>query len=56
MVNEDEALLTELAAPGLPVTLTVSADGRVVDPQIGEISAIRLEELDARLAAEATAP
>ena len=56
VVDEDKALLTELAAPGLPVTLAVAADGRVVDRQIGEVSAARLEELLSRLVADTTAP
>lgn len=56
VVDKDEALLTERATPGLPVTLAVAADGRIEDRQIGEISAARLEELVTRLAAEATAP
>ena len=56
VVDEDKALLTELAAPGLPVTLAVAADGRVVDRQVGPVSAARLEELVSRLAAEAATP
>lgn len=56
VVDEDKALLTELAAPGLPVTLAVAADGRVVDRQVGPVSTARLEELVSRLAAETTAP
>lgn len=56
VVDEDKALLTEVAAPGLPVTLAVAADGRVVDRQIGAVSAARLEELASRLADDATGP
>ena len=56
VVDGDKALLTELARPGLPVTLVASEDGRVVDRQVREISAARLDELVSRLAAEATAP
>ena len=52
VVDEDKALLTELAAPGLPVTLAVAADGRVIDRQIGQMSAARLEELLTALAAD----
>jgi thiol-disulfide isomerase/thioredoxin len=55
VVDEDKALLTELAAPGLPVTLAVAADGRIVDRQVGPVSADRLEELASRLVADAAA-
>lgn len=53
VVDVDKQLLTELGAPGLPVTLAVAADGRIVDRQIGQVSAARLEELVAGLAASA---
>lgn len=56
VVDEEKALLTELAAPGLPVTLAVAADGRIVDRQLGAVSAARVEELASRLADDATAP
>ncbi|WP_336031490.1 TlpA family protein disulfide reductase [Geodermatophilus sp. FMUSA9-8] len=56
VVDEDKALMTALAVPGLPVTLAVAADGRVVDRQVGEVSAERLEELASRLAADAGVP
>ena len=55
VVDEDKALLTELAAPGLPVTLAVAADGRIVDRQVGPVSADPLEELASRLVADAAA-
>ncbi|WP_344688243.1 TlpA disulfide reductase family protein [Blastococcus jejuensis] len=45
VVDQDKELLTELAAPGLPVTLAVAADGRILDRQIGQASATRLDEL-----------
>ena len=54
VVDPDRELLTELAAPGLPITLAVSADGRVVDRQIGQMSAARLEELVTGLVAQTT--
>ncbi|CCH87086.1 Putative Redoxin [Modestobacter italicus] len=56
VIDEDKALLTDLAAPGLPVTLAVAADGRIIDRQIGAVSAARLEELTSRLVADAAAP
>ena len=57
VVDRDKDLVTELAAPGLPVTLAVSADGRVLDRQIGQASAERLDELVSLLvAAAATTP
>lgn len=49
VVDQDKKLLTELGAPGLPVTLAVAADGRVVDRQIGQLSAARLDEMLATL-------
>lgn len=54
VVDEDRALMTALAAPGLPITLAVAADGRVVDRQIGALSAVRLQELVTRLTNDAT--
>ena len=45
VVDQDKELLTELAVPGLPVTLAVAADGRILDRQIGQASAARLDEL-----------
>lgn len=56
VVNPDAVLLTQLAAPGLPVTLAVAADGRVIDRQIGQMSAARIEELVSLLTADDTAP
>lgn len=53
VVDTDKELMTGLAAPGLPVTLAVDADGRVVDRQIGQMSAARLDELVAGLASRA---
>lgn len=51
VVDRDQNLMTELAAPGLPVTLAVDADGRIADRQIGQLSAARLEEMLAGLSA-----
>ncbi|GAB3326927.1 hypothetical protein GCM10027451_52300 [Geodermatophilus aquaeductus] len=56
VVDEDKALMTALAVPGLPVTLAVAADGRVVDRQVGQVSAERLEELVTRLTDDAPTP
>lgn len=56
VVDADKRLLTELGAPGLPVTLAVDADGRIVDRQIGPMSAARLEELLTELATAAPTP
>lgn len=53
VVDRDKELLTELAAPGLPVTLAVAADGRVLDRQIGQASAERIDELVSLLVADA---
>lgn len=53
VVDRDKRLLTELGAPGLPVTLAVAADGRVLDRQIGQMSAERLDALVALLVADA---
>lgn len=56
VVDSDKEVLTELAVPGLPVTLAVAPDGRILDRQIGELSEARLEELVNGLAASAPAP
>ena len=53
VVDREKELLTELAAPGLPVTLAVAADGRILDRQIGQASAERLDELVSLLVADA---
>lgn len=53
VVDEDGALLKELGAPGLPVTLAVDADGRIIDRQIGQVSEARLGELVGELEAAA---
>lgn len=51
--DPDKELLNELAAPGLPVTLAVAADGRILDRQIGQASAARLDELVSLLVEDA---
>jgi thiol-disulfide isomerase/thioredoxin len=51
--DRDKQLLTELAAPGLPVTLAIAADGRILDRQIGQASATRLDELVSLLVEDA---
>lgn len=56
VVDEHRALMTGLAVPGLPVTLAVAADGRVVDRQVGPVSTARLGELVSRLTAEVASP
>lgn len=53
VVDQDKELLTELAVPGLPVTLAVAADGRILDRQIGQASAARLDELVSLLVEDA---
>ena len=53
VVDRDKELLTELTAPGLPVTLAVAADGRILDRQLGQASAERLDELVSLLVADA---
>ena len=53
VVDREKELLSALAAPGLPVTLAVAADGRILDRQIGQMSAQRLDELVAQLVADA---
>ena len=55
VVDRDKQLLTELGAPGLPVTLAVAADGQILDRQIGETSPERLDELVSLLVADAAA-
>jgi hypothetical protein len=55
VVDRGKQLLTELGAPGLPVTLAVAADGRILDRQIGQASADRLDELVSLLVADAAA-
>lgn len=54
-VDRERELLIELGAPGLPVTLAVAADGQILDRQIGQMSAERLDELVALLVADAAA-
>ena len=56
VVDQDRRLLDELAAPGLPVTLAVAGDGRVLARQVGQMSAERLEELVEELLADGGAP
>lgn len=53
VVDREKELLTELVAPGLPITLAVAADGRILDRQIGQASADRLDELVSLLVADA---
>ena len=55
VVDGEKELLTELGAPGLPVTLAVAADGRILDRQVGQASAERLDELVALLVADTAA-
>ena len=56
VVDRDRRLLEELAAPGLPVTLAVAEDGRVLARQVGQMSAERLQELVDELLADGGAP
>jgi thiol-disulfide isomerase/thioredoxin len=56
LVDPEGRLLTELGLPGLPVTLAVAADGRVIDRQVGQLSAARLDEMVAELTAGAPTP
>ena len=56
VVDQEGRLLTELGLPGLPVTLAVAADGRVIDRQVGQLSAARLDEMVAELTAGAPTP
>lgn len=53
VLDQDRRLLSDLAAPGLPVTLAVAADGRILDRQIGPATAARIEELVSLLAEDA---
>lgn len=53
VVDRERQLLTELGAPGLPVTLAVASDGRVLDRQIGQASPERIDELVSLLVAAA---
>ena len=53
VVDRDKELLTELTAPGLPGSLAVAADGRILDRQLGQASAERLDELVSLLVADA---
>ena len=55
VVDREKKLLAALAAPGLPVTIAVAADGRILDRQVGQMSAERMDELVARLVADAAA-
>ena len=45
VVDSDGRLLAALRSPGLPVTVVLNRDGRVVGRQIGKISEARLEQL-----------
>jgi thiol-disulfide isomerase/thioredoxin len=45
VVDVDGQLLASLHSPGLPVTVALDRDGRIVDRQIGEVSDQRLTEL-----------
>jgi thiol-disulfide isomerase/thioredoxin len=56
VVDQEGRLLTELGLPGLPVTLAVAADGRVIDRQVGQLSGARLDEMVAELTADAPTP
>ena len=54
VVDRDRQLATELAARGLPVTLAVAADGRILDRHMGPMSAVRLDELVSLLLTDGT--
>lgn len=56
VVDEEGRLLAELGLPGLPVTLAVASDGRVIDRQVGQLTVARLDEMVAKLAADAPTP
>ena len=56
LVDQEGRLLAELGLPGLPVTLAVAPDGRVIDRQVGQLSAARLDEMVAELTADAPTP
>lgn len=45
VVDTDGQLLAAVRSPGLPVTLVVDRDGRLVGQQVGRISQQRLDEL-----------
>lgn len=45
VVDAEGRLLAALRSPGLPVTVVIAGDGRVVGRQIGKISEARLEQL-----------
>lgn len=56
VVDADNALRTEPSARGLPITLAVAADGRIVERRVREPSADRLGELASLLAVKGTEP
>lgn len=56
VVDQEGRLLTELGLPGLPVTLAVASDGRVIDRQVGQLTVARLDEMVAELAADVPTP
>jgi thiol-disulfide isomerase/thioredoxin len=56
VVDREGRLLADLGLPGLPVTLAVASDGRVIDRQVGQLSAARLDEMVAELATGAPTP
>lgn len=45
LFDVDAVVLGDTRVPGLPVTLTVDADGRIVDKVIGEVSRSELDTL-----------
>lgn len=45
LVDVDAVVLADTRVPGLPVTLAVDADGRIVDRVIGEVSRSELATL-----------
>ena len=51
VVDTDGQLLGAVRSPGLPVTLVVDRDGRLVGQQVGRISQQRLDELIAQATA-----
>lgn len=52
VVDEDGALLGGLNVVGLPVTLALDEDGRIVDRQIGQLDADALERMAAAAGAQ----
>ena len=56
LVDQEGRLLAGLGLPGLPVTLAVAPDGRVIDRQVGQLSAARPDEMVAELTADAPTP